>query len=106
MPKRPRRGSLAIYRLSVRVTREERRALRALARANHLTISALIADALAELATDSGTPPPLVTRCARCGRCPTHPRARVDTTGSDGQPHPTRRQDGHAQAVFDFTREA
>ena len=50
----PLRSEPAFYRLSVRVTDAELRAVRALARAQRLTVSAMVGEALAEMAGDLG----------------------------------------------------
>ena len=70
MPTRPTRGEPTAHVLSVRITVSERRALRALARANSLTLSSLVAEALAELAGDLGERPPLSCRIGSCTACP------------------------------------
>ena len=77
----PLRSEPAFYRLSVRVTDAELRAVRALARAQRLTVSAMVGEALAEMAGDLGESRPVAWRAQSCKRCkhrrrascPTHP---------------------------------
>lgn len=70
MPTHPLRSTAAVYRLAVRVTEDEYRAVRALATSNSLTISNLVGEALAEFCGDLGEPSPLPRRRAHCARCP------------------------------------
>jgi hypothetical protein len=67
----PRHGAVAEYTLTVRITAEERKALRGLAKTLGVTLSGLAADALAEMAGDAGEDAPLPCRRWKTGKpCP------------------------------------
>ena len=68
-PARRLRGDRTEYVLSVRITAEERRALRALAQVNAMTLSGLAAEAIAELAGDLLEHPPMSLRRRLCAHC-------------------------------------
>ena len=70
MSKRPLRGAPAARHIGVRVTVAEHRALRVLARANSLTLSSMVAEAVAVWAGDMGERPPLACRYTPCDACP------------------------------------
>lgn len=81
----PIRGEPADCVIHVRVTRTEYCAIVRLARANSLTISGLVGEAIAELAGDLGEQAPIQrtccigSLCASHGRCITHPAPPAQT---------------------------
>ena len=73
----PQHEAVASCVVSVRLTPDEYRAVRSLAKVERMTVSALISEALAELAGDLGERRPVAWRAQSCLRCRYRPHRRA-----------------------------